>query len=513
MEDKKGFFLPSMGHLFFIVLLIAIAIRGGGILSDGDSGFHIRAGDFIINNMKIPKVDIFSYVSPPIPWTAHEWLSEVIMSFIHKCIGLSGLAIFFMSFIAFSFYVYFKLLRVYCNNVVLLWPIVFFAALCTSFHWLARPHVFSMLILILWYMILDLYEYRNINKLFYLPVLMLLWVNLHGGYIIGYVLIFIYIFSNFINGYFFSNEDKTKISQKAKKLLFICFICFGVSLLNPFGYKIFLFPFKLVTDSFITSHVMEFLPTNFQDNQPFNYFFFFSIFVILFSKMKPDLTESILFFSFSYLALYSVRYTALFAIIIAPILLKRIDLFFKYSEIKMFRKIKHSGENISVVEKRNRGLLWPIILVVLLFYLGINGTIKYDFDLKRHAIEATEFILKEKIPGNMFNDDEFGDYLIYAAYPLYKVFFDGRSDMYGERHMKKYLSVLRLENDWQNIIEEYQIGWIFYKADSLLSRYLNERNDWKLIYADGIAHIYVKNIDKYKALVEKYSNVTPVIYN
>ena len=112
----------------------------------------------------------------------------------------------------------------------------------------------------------------------------------------------------------------------------------------------------------------------------------------------------------------------------------------------------------------------------------------------------------------MFNNDEFGDYVIYAAYPQYRVFFDGRNDMYGVEHMKDYFKVIRLRKDWEKVLETYDIQWIFFDANSLLSRYLRERPDWHLIYADQVAHIYVMDIPEDEYLIEEYQEVEPIVY-
>jgi hypothetical protein len=117
---------------------------------------------------------------------------------------------------------------------------------------------------------------------------------------------------------------------------------------------------------------------------------------------------------------------------------------------------------------------------------------------------------KEKITGNMFNNDEFGDYIIYAAWPEYKVFFDGRSDMYGIERMKEYFKVVKIENGWDKVLAKYDINWIIYGANSPLSHFLIERDDWKLVYADKVANIFVRNTPENKPLINKYPDVKPV---
>ena len=68
----------------------------------------------------------------------------------------------------------------------------------------------------------------------------------------------------------------------------------------------------------------------------------------------------------------------------------------------------------------------------------------------------------------MFNNDEFGDYLIFSAWPQYKVFTDGRSDMYGEKHGSPYLKVAGVQPGWKEILNRYDISWIFFQTQTAL---------------------------------------------
>jgi len=138
------------------------------------------------------------------------------------------------------------------------------------------------------------------------------------------------------------------------------------------------------------------------------------------------------------------------------------------------------------------------------------GKMEYKFDEKKLPVDAVQFMKKEKISGNMFNNDEFGDYIIYAAWPEYKVFFDGRSDMYGVKRMKEYIKVARIEQAWDDVLKKYNINWIIYNANSSLSQFLLERDDWKLIYADKVADIFVRNTPENQSLITKYPDVKPV---
>ena len=93
---KRFLFLPTIADMLFISIFMYLLFIGyQGLLADGDTGYHIRAGEVIIDTLSIPRHDIFSFHTPTIPWTAHEWLSEVVMASLHRLFGLSGVLVFF----------------------------------------------------------------------------------------------------------------------------------------------------------------------------------------------------------------------------------------------------------------------------------------------------------------------------------------------------------------------------------------------------------------------------------
>jgi len=181
MARKTAYFLPSLAHIFFTIFFLILIGYGDILLGDADTGYHIRAGEYILDKMSIPRADIFSHLDLTPPWTAHEWLAEVIMALMHGAMGLTGVVIFFSALIAITFSLFFKLLRLNHNHIILLWLVASFATICTTIHWLARPHAFCFLFLVLWYFILGTYQNDKKNCLYFLPVIMLAWVNLHGG--------------------------------------------------------------------------------------------------------------------------------------------------------------------------------------------------------------------------------------------------------------------------------------------------------------------------------------------
>jgi len=503
---------PSIADILFISLLLYLCLfEGKRLLNDGDTGYHIRAGEFILDSFTVPRYDMFSFISPALPWTAHEWLAEIIMALVHRAGGLTGVVVFFALLIAGTFHLYFKTLRRENGNIYIAILLMIMVIATSKIHLLARPHIFSLTIMVAWYFLLDSYQYQDRDRLYILPFIMLLWVNLHGGYVVGLFLIGVYLLGNLVQLFTPQSELRQQAVTKAKKLTLILFTCLAACLVNPTGYHILLFPFKLVSDTYIMDHVHEFMSPNFHEPFYFKYMLLGMIILFAATREKLNVIELVLIVFFVNMSLYSVRYIPLFAIFSAPIILRRCDSQVAQWSNRPVNFLKRSAERVASMDASARGLVWPAAAISLVAVMAASGRTAFTFDEKTKPVAAVRFLLTEKISGNMFNNDEFGDYVIYSSYPHYKVFIDGRSDMYGSKQLKEYFSVINFERGWEDILERYNIDWILYNSDSMFTRHLLKNSDWRLIYADNTSSIFVKNIPKYQALIEKYPDVKPAV--
>ncbi|MRS01606.1 hypothetical protein EG832_00005, partial [bacterium] len=440
MRLKKLFFLPSIENMLFLSIFVYLSInKGMGLLGDCDTGYHIRAGEWILSHHSVPYQDMFSFLTPPLPWTAHEWLSEIIMALIHGTFGLTGLAVFFSGILALVSLLLFRMLRKEGNNIIVAVFLVLLATVSSQIHWLARPHVFSLILFLIWYWILEEYRLRGTNRLYLLPPILLLWVNLHGGFLAGFMLLGIYLAGELPDCFSRDSGKRSVARQRLKALAITTAICAPVSCINPYGFHILLFPFNLISNKLIMNSVTEFLSPNFHEPSPFKYLILAMVIILAFSRERLRLVELLLLLVFLNMSLYSVRYIPLFALVSAPIFMRQIELLLAGSQGRFPVLLAKKAANFTKIDALSGGMLWPIVAVGTISWLVVSGTIQYGFDPKVKPVTAVNFIKKAHIPGNMFNNDEFGDYVIYAAWPRYKVFFDGRSDMYGSGRLKEYI--------------------------------------------------------------------------
>jgi hypothetical protein len=497
--------IPSIAEMFFTTILLFLFFSDNSVLlGDCDTGYHIRAGEYMIRTGSVLKFDVFSFHTPPIPWTTHEWLSEVIMAAVHSRSGMTGVVAFFAFLLALTFYLLFKILRTYQTDIVLCILVTSLALECSKIHWLARPHVFSFLLMVICHYLLESWQRDKQNRLYFLPPLMLLWVNLHGGFLGGFLLMGAYLGGALYAMLSAPLDFRESSAQKVKQLGITIVACLAASLINPSGYHILLFPFKLVSDSFIMDHVSEFLSPDFHKWMPFKYLLLLLIAMFALSRRSIEATELLLVLAFTNMALYSARYIPLFALVTAPLLTRKTGEAGHLFSDRMAQRYLKVSNNISRIDDRTTGWLWPAAALLCVAVVLQAGRFERSFDAKVKPVAACQFLMRERIAGNMFNNDEFGDYLIYRSYPVYKVFFDGRSDMYGPGRLREYETVVNFEPGWELVLEKYRITWILFDAESRLSRFLLKDQEWVLIYSDQVASIFVKNLPQYKELIGKY---------
>ena len=183
------YLLPRLEDVVFVTLFIAVIALGPRLLNvDGDVGRHITVGGYILDSRSIPTRDVFSHTMAGEPLTPHEWLSQVIFALAFRAMGLDGVVLLCAALIASTFTLLYACgaRRSGTRLIALGW--VMLAAAASSLHWLARPHLFTMLLVVLWTDGLERLRRGESTRRWHLPALMLLWVNLHGAFIAGFVI-------------------------------------------------------------------------------------------------------------------------------------------------------------------------------------------------------------------------------------------------------------------------------------------------------------------------------------
>jgi hypothetical protein len=517
------FLIPSVADLLFVALLLGLSCGALGrlLLRDGGTGWHIRDGQLMLETHSITRIDPFSATMSGQRWYAWEWLYDVLIAAIHHVLGLNGVVFYTAAIMAATFVLVFHLAMRRGGSL----PVTFFMLVlslgASAIHFLARPHVLSWLLTVIWFELLDSAEsaagrdseldlrskHNEDRRLFYLPVVMLLWVNLHGGFLLGFALLGVYLVGGVIR-YFSSREQRQEIGRWLKRLGLVSVLSLLASFINPYSYHLHLHIYRYLSDRFLMNRVSEFQSPDFHGvaQQCFAVVLLVTIAALASARRQPRPARLLVVVLAAYSGLYASRNlpvsSMLLTLMIAPLLSETVAKASENIEIApwlraMLSRMHSFGIRMEKLEMHFQGHLWLVLAFVLGLWacmhggrLGSTQLINAYFDDKRFPVEAAEVIAKRDIREPIFCPDQWGGYLIYRLYPQTKVLVDDRHDLYGDQFFKDYLKVVFIQPDWNKVLDERHVNWVLVQKNSSLGTILEQTPPWKLIHEDGTAVLF-----------------------
>lgn len=515
-RDKLKFFKAlTTKRLLLICFLGMIFWIGLGIkIFEPDIWRHLSTGQYILENSTFPKEEVFSYTASGRLWVVYSWLAEIIFYKI-SLLGINWLIVLRVFLITLTFGIILKTVYNLTENFNLAILVSILAIFSFAPSWEERPQLFSFVFTSVFVYILSGYKYKGNNHLWILPVIMVFWVNLHIYFIIGLILITLYIVGESFRKWFDWSDNPCLSSSKIKKLIWILLISISVCFLNPYTYRIFPQILEFVTMEATSEISGEMHSPNFHllEVYVFEIVIFISFLALILSPRRPDFTEWCIFFGFTHQAMYALRNMPFWGIvapsIFGPYLKDVVSLVLKKSR-KDFKpnypqKNKHCLEGFL---KRYYPFINWLLVACLVVLIGMrfprNKEIQFCIKKGSYPVGAVSFIKENKLPGPMFNRLLWGAYLIYELYPEYKVAFDGRTQVYGDELLREYCKVHFLGSDWRKILEKYKVNFIIWKRRSPLTQVLTKNKDWRLIYKDKLAVIFIKNAPANKEIIERF---------
>jgi hypothetical protein len=498
--------MPSAADLIFVGILGVLVFTPLSVklLGDAGIGWHIRTGQQILATRAIPRVDSFSSTMAGQPWFAWEWLYDVVAGQLESALELNGVVWFTAVVIAAVFSWMFRLLMVRGTNIFIALLLVLLALSASMIHFLARPHVMSWLFTLAWFWILQSSERDDDGRtagggrrLWALPLLMLVWVNVHGGFLVGFMLLKIFWLAA-VWKWFSANENRIEESlekmaagKRAWTLLWVGLLSGTVSLVNPYGWKLYAHVYSYLSNRFLMSHIDEFQSPNFHGVAQKCFLVLLLITVAVLWRRGRELRVSegltVLFaVSAGLFAARNIPVSAvLLVMIVGPL-------------VRVPRFIRGFSERMQAVEVGLRGHVWPVVAIVATLAIAANGgrlgsslLMDAHFDPRRMPVEAVNYVEQHKLRGPALSPDSWGGYLIYRLYPETRVVVDDRHDLYGEAFFRSYLKMVRGEAGWNEFLREHPAGYLVLPKDAAVTNLLLVTPEWKAIYRDDVAVVFV----------------------
>lgn len=467
----------------FLGLAFALALFGlcCGAIASADTWWHLATGRWIVEHHAIPHTDPFSFATAGKPWVAHEYLTDILMYFIHRAGGFVALAVVNALLLTAAFALVADSAR---SPRWLALACALFAAFASRPAFALRPQSISLALgaAFLW-IIREFLVNRQPRWLVALPCLMLLWVQLHAGYLLGIGFLGLFLIAESLDSLVHRSETKPR---ELVPLLFATFACMAVVPLNPNGITMLTFPF-LVMRMKINETIQEWRPANLHDPHlyPFLALAVLTLLSLLLSKQKYRPGQFLIYAVLLAAALKSARNIPAFCLVAVLLLADNLWL----PSFGLFSKISE-----------------PIRLSAAALLLAIAGYVCAEAASSGLAFQALAernlypraaitYLAEHHLPPNVLNDYTFGGYMIWRLFPAYKVYVDGRADLYGDELLAKYVEIYNGEGDPRSFLDNNHIETVVLSPSAGLAtilRMLTVRGGWKVEYEDPKAVIFVR---------------------
>jgi hypothetical protein len=384
------------------------------------------------------------------------------------------------------------------------------AADASSGHWLARPHLFTLVFVVLFYGALErVREGRErlwgVPYLAILPAATVLWTNLHGGFFVGIAMLAIYGAGEVLEAVLLGERSPRRASwSKALRYWASALGCLAASLINPYGYRLHLHMFAFLRDPFNSQYIQEYLSPDFHDLE----MAFFEMLLVMaalaagWNLSRGRFTAPLLMAVWAHAALLAARNTEIFAIAAAVPVAGAIEEWLeRLPEWKVAGWLRSTAESFRRVAARAARTEaaaggWRVFSAASLVLLAAllwapNPPLKFraEFDPQKYPARALATFDRDP-SARVFTGDEWGDYLIWSLYPSQKVFVDGRSDFYGDEFEARFLDVWNVKYGWEQTLDGFGVDTVLLPVKAPLAGALKESSRWRVVFDDGVALVF-----------------------
>jgi hypothetical protein len=502
MNASRSRFLPSLtdfviAAVLLWVILFAIGNTGFGLLQDASTGTHIRTGDYILQHREVPRVDVFSFTRPGAPWFAFEWLSDVLFSLAHQLQGLKGVILISAGVIGLLIRILLRHMLWHGANALFLVLGLNLAVGAMSIHFLARPHLFTLLFLAISLLVLDR-DYRKRTALvWWLVPLSVIWINLHPGFL-GLVISVGILSAGAGLEAFFNEAERTHRLGLSRRYFVLAAAGLGASAINPYGLHVHAHVLGFVGNKWVSRMVHEHQPPQLGswDMLPFEILLAAAAVYAVTCMRRREFAWPLLMLAWGFASLSSRRQIAIFTIVCLPRLVSEASrLWSHWAERQSARSIARTLADMAAEHTPNfrRTTLWTPLFYISLWLTGLGLAWPTDFPTVTYpaGIEARHAPMLRS--ARMFTTDAWADYLNYWNYPNQKLFVDGRSDFYGLEIFEEYVRVLNGNDGWEQVLRKYDVTTALVPSGSPVAVLLARHAAWRLVENDGHAALFERH--------------------
>jgi len=485
LTERLGAKTLLLGSVMIVILSLFIAGE-----QDPDFWWHLRIGRWMADHGRLPSTDIFTYTVPSHVWTDHEYLTEVLMWLVYSATGVVGLAIAFGVVTWAGFWLIYRQVR--RQPWVIVGVGLAIGAVAGSPIWGPRAQMITFFLTCLELYWLQGYLSGRSRAIQLFPLVMVLWANLHGGWVIGFVWLGVALVAELI-GWAWDRENPAHRAHV--RLLAIITVASVVAVAaTPHGLSLYPYPFQTQGSVAQQRLIVEWFSPDFHQVylRPFEAMIF--LVIIGFALRRPSLYELLLAVVALGLALQSVRNVALFVAVATPVMITTYSAYWK--ELSRAR-----GWKLELPPRRIFAVITVIVLAVIILATtlhiadSVSPARQQSLDASSYPVGAANWLQAHPEVGTrMYNQYGWGGYLAYRFYPEpnRRVFIFGEAALMGDPLLNEYQDVQTLRSDWKQVLDKYGVDYIVYNRGEALANVLATQPEWTLAYQDSVAVIYVR---------------------
>jgi hypothetical protein len=463
-----------------LVALAVLTVRSR--FNDPDLWWHLRTGQIIWTGRAIPRTDLLSFTTGQHTWVAHEWLSQLSIYAAWRAGNYPGLMLWFCVAVASLLVIQYILCYLYSSNA----KAAFLGALITWFFATVglaiRPQLLGFILLACELLILHLGRWRDRRWFYLLPFLFALWVNVHGSFFLGMMVLAAVL----VSGSFEVNagllQSRVFDLARRKTLLWAFTLSSAALFVNPVGWQLLAYPLRTIFDwRMQLSAVTEWQRLSFDDPRAFGLLALAGaiLLIALIRRTVLYLDEAALLAVTLGMAVLHQRLLFAWGIVAAPILCRRL-----------------AGILERFSRARDRTLPNAILMLASLgvTIAAFPSPASLAAQVRRgNPVEAVDFIRRTHLSGRMLNDYVYGGYLSWAL-PEQKVFIDGRADVYAWTGVfEDYGRWATLRDDPNRLLDSYRVDWCLLSQSAPLTRVMRYLPGWSERYFDSQSAIFIRN--------------------
>ncbi len=512
--SARGLLRPGFTDLLGIFLTLLVVVVGAHrLFGDADAGTHIATGRWILEHRRIPVTDPFSGTRAGAPWFAHEWLTDIASALAYRVAGWAGLLAASALVLVAAHVILFRFLVGRGDDVLVAFGAVVAAAATASSHWLARPHLLTVLFLVLWTVVLEqvLCGRWPRRALLGLPPLALLWANVHGGFLVAFVVLFCYATGAVVTALRPGAAQRPAASHARSLLAPLAWTFLGCAagvLVNPWGWRL---PWHLLIffarRGPALSVTTEFEPASLHDRAGVALLAFLALAVAgaiaslpaaaprpaARSGPPPDPVSSLLPGTLLALAGTTVMTFLSIRHVEVMVIFGALAIAGGFSRLVRSRSDAGTRALLETLRRRERGAGGALAIVLAAIgVLALAGRLpRAGFDSRQFPVGAVAS-LQSAGPapdGPVFTPDIWGGYLL-LEWPQARVFVDGRWDMYGDAFFERYAGIYLGQPGWSEALRESGVTVAILPPEAPLAQAMRGSAEWTLWRSDETALVF-----------------------